>query len=43
MPSRQARIQEDTYFRILRILQQNPDFTQRELAQKLDVSVGALN
>ena len=43
MKSRQARIQEDTYFRVMRILQENPDLTQRELAAKLDVSVGGLN
>ncbi len=43
MTSRQARIQEDTYFRVMRILQKNPDLTQRELAEQLDVSVGGLN
>ncbi|AJC23142.2 MarR family EPS-associated transcriptional regulator [Pandoraea pulmonicola] len=43
MTSRQARVQEDTYFRVLRILQENPDLTQRELAEKLGVSVGGLN
>lgn len=43
MSSRQARIQEDTYFRVLRLLQDNPDITQRELADKLGVSVGGLN
>jgi EPS-associated MarR family transcriptional regulator len=43
MTSRQAQIQEDTYFRVMRILQENPDLTQRELAEKLGVSVGALN
>ncbi len=43
MTSRQAQIQEDTYFRVMRILQQNPDLTQRELAEKLGVSVGGLN
>ena len=43
MTSRQAQIQEDTYFRVMRILQENPDFTQRELAEKLGVSVGGLN
>jgi hypothetical protein len=32
MTSRQAKIQEDTHFRIMRILQENPDLTQRELA-----------
>lgn len=43
MISRQAKIQEDTYFRVMRILQENPDLTQRELAEKLGVSVGGLN
>lgn len=43
MTSRQARIQEDTYFRVMRILQENPDLTQRDLAEILGVSVGGLN
>jgi EPS-associated MarR family transcriptional regulator len=43
MTSRQARLQEDTYFRVMRILQENPDLTQRELAEQLGISVGGLN
>ena len=43
MTSRQAQIQEETHFRIMRILQENPDLTQRELANKLSMSVGGLN
>ena len=43
MTSRQAQIQEDTNFRIMRILQDNPDLTQRELADQLSMSVGGLN
>jgi EPS-associated MarR family transcriptional regulator len=43
MTSRQAQLQEDTNFRVMRILQENPDLTQRELAEKLGVSVGGLN
>jgi EPS-associated MarR family transcriptional regulator len=43
MTSRQAQNQEDTHFRIMRILQENPDLTQRELAEKLGMSVGGLN
>lgn len=43
MTSRQARLQEDTTFRVMRLLHENPDLTQRELAQKLGVSVGGLN
>ena len=43
MTSRQAQIQEDTHFRIMRILQENPDLTQRELAEKLGMSLGGMN
>lgn len=43
MTSRQARLQEDTYFRVMRLLEENPDLTQRELAEKLGISVGGLN
>lgn len=43
MTSRQAKLQEDTYFRVMHILQENPDLTQRELAEKLGISVGGLN
>jgi EPS-associated MarR family transcriptional regulator len=40
---RQAHLQEDTHFKIMRILQDNPDLTQRELADQLGMSVGGLN
>jgi EPS-associated MarR family transcriptional regulator len=43
MTSRQANLQEDTYFRVMRTLQDNPDLTQRELAGKLGISVGGVN
>jgi EPS-associated MarR family transcriptional regulator len=43
MTSRQANLQEDTHFRIMRILQDTPDLTQRELAEMLGMSVGGLN
>jgi EPS-associated MarR family transcriptional regulator len=43
MTSRQAKLQEDTYFRVMRILQEKPDLNQRELAEKLGISVGGLN
>lgn len=43
MTSRQTKLQEDTYFRVMRILQENPDITQRELAEKLGISVGGVN
>jgi len=41
--AQQAQTQEDTHFRIMRILQENPDLTQRELADKLGMSVSGLN
>lgn len=41
--TRPAKIQEDTHFRVLRILQADPDLTQRELAQQVGISVGGLN
>jgi len=43
MTSRQAHLQQDKYFRVLRLLEENPELTQRELAQSLGVSVGGLN
>lgn len=43
MSSRRAESKQDTYFRVLQILEKNPDLTQRELAEKLGVSVGGLN
>lgn len=43
LTNRRAQIQEDTYFRILRLLQENPDVTQREIAEKLGVSTSGLN
>ena len=43
MTSRQAQIQEDTVFRLLRILQAQPDISQRTLAQQLGMSLGGLN
>ncbi len=43
MTSRNARTQEDTDFRVMHLLEGNPDITQRELAERLGVSVGRLN
>ena len=43
MTSRQTRLQEDTYYRVMQLLQGNPDMTQRQLALSLGVSVGGVN
>ena len=36
-------LQEDIHFRVLRVLQEKPHITQRELALRLGVSLGATN
>jgi EPS-associated MarR family transcriptional regulator len=43
MTSRRSKLQEDTYFRVMRILDEKPDVTQREIAQKLGISTSGLN
>lgn len=34
---------QDAYFRVLRLLQDKPELSQREIAQELGVSLGAIN
>lgn len=41
--SRQSKIQEDTTYRVMRLLQEQPDMSQRDLADKVGISLGALN
>jgi EPS-associated MarR family transcriptional regulator len=41
--SRRSQQQEDNYFRVLRMLQANPDMTQREIANELGISSSGLN
>jgi EPS-associated MarR family transcriptional regulator len=43
MTFRQEQIREDTHLQIMRILADTPDLTQRELAERLGISVGSLN
>jgi EPS-associated MarR family transcriptional regulator len=43
MTSKQTKLQEDTHFRVLRLLQANPEMSQRELAAAAGVSVGGLH
>lgn len=43
MTSKRSKLQEDTHFRVLRILQENPEMSQRELAEAVGVSVGGMN
>jgi EPS-associated MarR family transcriptional regulator len=43
MLTRIRKQQEDNNYRILRLLEQNPDMSQRELAKALGFSLGGLN
>lgn len=43
MTNPQSKIDEEAHFRIMCILQEHPDLTQRKLAEMLGMSVGALN
>jgi len=43
MTSKRTKLQEDTHFRVLRLLQENPEMSQRELAAVLGVSVGGMH
>jgi len=38
-----SQLKEDMHFRILRLLQDNPEMSQRDLAKALGVSVGRMN
>ena len=40
MTSKRSKLQEDTHFRVLRHLQDNPEMSQRELAAAAGISVG---
>jgi EPS-associated MarR family transcriptional regulator len=41
--SRQSKLQEDTNFRVLRLLQDNPNLSQRELAKAMGISLGGVH
>lgn len=43
MTSKRTELQEDTHFRVLRLLQENPEMSQRELAAAVGVSVGGMH
>lgn len=43
MTSKRTKLQEDTHFRVLRFLQENPEISQRELAEAVGVSVGGIH
>ena len=43
MTSRRAKLHEDTNFRLMRILEVNPNLSQREMGKALGISFGGIN
>jgi EPS-associated MarR family transcriptional regulator len=43
MTSRRAKLQEDTSFRLMQLLHDNPHISQREMAKALGISFGGIN
>ena len=43
MTSKRTKLQDDTHFRVLRLLKENPEMSQRELAAAVGVSVGGMH
>ncbi len=43
MASRRSKLQEDTNFRLMQLLQDNPRLSQREMAKALGISFGGIN
>jgi EPS-associated MarR family transcriptional regulator len=43
MTSKRTKLQEDTQFRVLRLLEDNPEMSQREVADRVGISVGGIH
>lgn len=43
MTSKRAKLRQDSLFRVHRFLQENPEMSQRELAEAVAVSVGGIH
>lgn len=43
MTSRRSKLQEDTNFRLMQLLHDNPHMSQREMAKALGISFGGIN
>jgi EPS-associated MarR family transcriptional regulator len=41
--NRQQKLQQETYYRVLAIIAQEPRITQRDLARRLQISLGGVN
>ena len=43
MTSKRTKLQQDTHFRVLRLLKENPEMSQRDLAEAVGASVGGIH
>ena len=43
MTSRRAKLQEDTNFRLMKLIHDNPHLSQRDMAKELGISFGGIN
>lgn len=43
MAGRRGEVQEDVRFRVLRLLQENPEMSQRDLADAVGISLGSMH
>lgn len=43
MAGQRSKLQEDVRFRVLRLLQENPEMSQRDLAATVGISVGSVH
>jgi EPS-associated MarR family transcriptional regulator len=43
MTSKRSKLQEDTQFRVMRLLEGNPEMSQREVADRVGISVGGIH
>lgn len=43
MPEKAAHYQESVRFRVLRLLERNPSYSQRDIANELGISLGGVN
>jgi DNA-binding Lrp family transcriptional regulator len=43
MSGQRSKVQEDLRFRVLRLLQENPEMSQRDIAAAVGISVGGVH
>lgn len=43
MPTQRDKLREDVHFRVLRLLEENPEMSQRDLARAVGISTGSIH